>query len=47
MVVFQCLCTILYAFPAFGQYLAVYVGLDSLSVGAIIELLLLLIQLFF
>ena len=45
---FRCLCTILYALPAFGQNLAVYVGLGSLSVGAIIELpLLLLILLLF
>ena len=47
MIVFQCLCTILYALPAFGQYLAVYVGLGILSVGAIILLLLLLVLLFF
>ena len=45
--VFQCLCTILYALPAFGQYLAVYVDLGGLSVGAIIELLLLLVLLLY
>ena len=44
---FQHLCTILNALPVFGQYLAMYVGLDSLSVGAIMELLLLLLLLFF
>ena len=44
---FQCLYTILNALPMFGQYLTIYVGLDSLSVGAIMELLLLLLLLFF
>ena len=41
MMVFHCLCAILNALSAFGQYLGVYVGLDSLNMGAITELLLL------
>ena len=43
---FQCLYTILNALPVFGQYLTIFVGLDSLSVGAIMELLLLLLLFF-
>ena len=42
MIVFHCLCVILNALPASGHYLGAYVCLDSLNVGAITELLLLL-----